>query len=123
MAHPFQFNRIYFALIALPLVVLNNGCSNKSQAKPAIQANPRLDAIRQAGYPVTLAELNESYAEPPAAENAALIYAEAFAALSPVDATSPAFLAQNRKAIELLHQAASLKKRRYPIDLTAGAKT
>ena len=123
MASHLQIIRIQIALIALPLVVLNSGCSNKSQAKPAFQANPKLDAIRQTGYPVTLAELNDWYAEPPAGENAASIYAEAFDALAPLEATSPAFLAQNKKALELFHQAASLKKCRYPTDLTGGAKT
>lgn len=108
------------------LVLLAGGC-NKSAGKPDArlnaQLNVKLDAISQAGYPVTLAELNAWYVEPPAAENAAPLYAEAFAALAPVDATSPSFLAQNQKALELLHQAASRKKCRYPIDLTKGYAT
>ena len=116
-----QLIRVHLALLALPLAVIISGC-NKGQAKPAIQADSKLDAIRQAGYPVTLAELNAWYVEPPTAENAASVYAEAFAALAPLEPTSPAFLAQNKKALELFHQAASLKKCRYPADLTLGAK-
>ena len=41
--------------------------------------NRRLDAIREAGYPVTLAELNQYYHQVPASRNAALVYAQAFA--------------------------------------------
>jgi hypothetical protein len=66
--------------------------------------------------------LNEWYAAPPAAEHAGSLYMTAFAAMTPLEPTAPGFLAQNQKAIELFHQAASLKKCRYPIDLNEGAK-
>jgi hypothetical protein len=110
------------ALSVSVLLLLTSGC-NKSGGKPDAQLNAKLDAISQAGYPVTLAELNAWYVEPPAAENAAPLYGEAFAALAPVEATSPSFLAQNQKALEFLHQAASRKKCRYPLDLTKGHAT
>jgi hypothetical protein len=43
----------------------------------AIQS--RLDAIRHAGYPATCAELDKWYPQPPAGQNAADVYNEAFA--------------------------------------------
>jgi hypothetical protein len=39
----------------------------------------RLDSIRQAGFPATCAELDKWYTQPPAEENAADVYLEAFA--------------------------------------------
>jgi hypothetical protein len=39
----------------------------------------KLDAIRQQGYPVTLAELDKWYPQPPPGENAAEVYRSAFA--------------------------------------------
>jgi hypothetical protein len=39
----------------------------------------KLDAIRQQGYPVTLAELDKWYPQPPPGENAVEVYQEAFA--------------------------------------------
>lgn len=113
-----------FALTALVLVLLGGGCGksgSKTGAQPAAAFEARLEAIRQAGEPVTLAEYNAWYVEPPAAQNAAPLYAEAFAALAPLDAKSPSFVAKNQKALELLHQAAARTQCRYPIDLTAGA--
>ena len=113
-------SHIKLALLGVSvLVFLASGCNNEG-GKPDAQLSAKLDAIRQAGHPVTLAELNAWYVEPPASENAAPLYAEAFAALAPVEATSPSFLAQNQKALELLHQAASRNKCRYPVDLTKG---
>jgi len=101
------------------LVLLTGGCG-KSAAKPDARLSLKLDAIRQAGYPVTLAELDGWYVEPPAAENAAPLYAKAFAALAPVESTSRSFLAQNQRTLDLLRVAASRKMCRYPIDLTKG---
>lgn len=121
------FNHVRVFLLGVSVLVLLAGGCNKSGGKPHAKIDARLnakiDAISQAGYPVTLAELNAWYVEPPAAENAAPLYAEAFAALAPVEATSPSFLAQNQKALELLHQAALRKKCRYPIDMTKGHAT
>lgn len=42
--------------------------------------DPRLTAIRQAGYPVTLSELNTYYPAVPDDQNAALVYQRAFLA-------------------------------------------
>lgn len=106
---------------AAALILLSTGCGTKTSAKPKAQLNIQLEAIRQAGLPVTLAELNDWYAEPPASENAAPLYSEALAGLEKGEPGSPAFLARNRKALDLLHQAGSMKKCRYPTDLSKGA--
>ena len=114
-------------LMVLPLLLLGSGC-NKSRAQPNIKSNakveelfkPKLEAIRQAGYPATLAEWNDWYTTPPAADNAASLYQQAFDALAPDDANSPSFLARNRYALVLLHQVAPGKECRYPVDLNQG---
>jgi len=109
--------------VALALVLCLTGCGKsggKADAQAAATINTKLEAIRQAGQPVTLAELNAWYPEPPAAENAAPLYAEAFAALAVEDAQSSSFLAKNQKTLQLLHQAATRTKCRYPVDLTEG---
>ena len=104
------------------LVLLTSGCL-ESGSKLDPQLNLKIDAIRQAGDPVTLAELDAWYVKPPPAENGATLYADAFTALASVEATSPSFLAENQKTLELLRVAASWKTCRYPIDLTKGYGT
>src|SRR2546423_15397282 len=111
----------YLALVVLAAMLFIPGCTKKRGGKLDAALNLRLDAIRQAGYPVTLAELSDFYAEPPAMENAAPLYLDAFAALAPLEAGSPAFLTQNKETLGLLHQAAARKRCRYPADLTKGA--
>ena len=61
--------------------------------------------------------------EPAASDNAEPLYAEAFAALAATDGASPSYLADNRKALGLLHAASARKLCRYPIDLTKGYAT
>ncbi len=115
-----------------------------------LQARVRaeLEAIRRAGYPVTLEELDSWYEYPPPGEpNAADVYLEAFLRLvapseeqskllplvgtaeSPLRAESLSdemkkaiakHLAANKEALELLHKAASIEHCRYPVDLTVG---
>ena len=106
---------------ALVFVLTTAGC-HKGGNKLDSQITAKLDSTRQAGYPVTPAEHNDWYAEPPAAENATSLYLQAFEALVPNDSKtmSPTFLTKNQKTLELLHQAASLKKCRYPADLGQG---
>ncbi len=112
-------------LVGLSLLLLADGCGKSSgaansNAKGA--TGPKLAAIRQAGYPVTLAELNAWYARTPEAENGASLYQQAFDALAPDEPDSPTFLASNQKALAFLHQAATGKPCRYPVDLTRGYK-
>jgi len=89
----------------------------QTEAKAKAMLSAKLEGIRQAGQPVTLAELKAWYPEPPAGENAAPLYAEAFAALAAAEAKSPSFLAKNEAALALLHKAAAKRQCRYPIDL------
>jgi hypothetical protein len=113
-------------LIGFSLLLVFGGCGRAAgPASPnAIAAtDPRLAAIRQAGYPVTLAEVNAWYAQTPEAENSARLYLEAFDALAPGEPSSPEeFVSNNQKALTLLHQAATGKPCRYPMDLTQGYK-
>lgn len=109
----------------------------------------RLNAIRAAGYPVTLEELDAWYPYPEG-PNAAEVYQQAFEAYvkdEEVEQTLPVFnpdiklpppgeplpedmaqhletyLADNAEAIVLLEQAAKIEGCRYPIDLTNGYDT
>ncbi|MSU63321.1 MAG: hypothetical protein EXS31_13145 [Pedosphaera sp.] len=108
-----------------------------------------IETIRKSGYPTTLAELHEWYQDVPAEENAALKILEA--ANSKIDASDKALnlpgigktpwpepgtklaeeeleaLAQhihdNTGALKFLHEASSLSRSRYPMDLTRGPNT
>jgi hypothetical protein len=105
----------------------------------------RVEAIRALGYPVTLAELDAWYQWPPGTENAAFRILEAAghyhepadtndgwdlwflvrdppsARTSPLDDRRRALLeehiAANAEPLKLLHEAATIKESRYPIDL------
>ncbi len=108
--------------------------------------NAELDAIRKAGFPVTLQELNDYYPVPQG-ENAAAVYTQAFAkfaeADTPLEDKLPvfgegrlpprgepmsedmktdisAYLAANAQALELLHKAASIKGCRFDLDFSRG---
>jgi len=110
----------------------------------------RIDAIYAAGYPVTCAELDQWYAIPPDAENAAYVMEEAFESLhewegdkktslplfgkaqlptrteplsSEMKTLIAEFVADNNEALDLLREAAEIEDCRYPIDLTAGLAT
>jgi hypothetical protein len=110
------------------------------------QLQRRIDAIRAAGYPVTCAELDKWYSIPNDVENAAEVILDAtmyYAApnkpeLMPVAGQGELpgraeplseetrqlvgqYLAQNKRALELLGKAASIEDSRYPIDLSAGS--
>ncbi|MGA2863760.1 MAG: hypothetical protein ABSF95_04670 [Verrucomicrobiota bacterium] len=102
----------------------------------------RVEAIRKKGYPVTLAELDAWYPAVPPAENAALVYTNAFALLAADSGlnTGASFmastwplrgqgltaedkrglaelLATNQAALGLLYAAPASGRSRYPIDL------
>ncbi|PYI89840.1 MAG: hypothetical protein DME26_00135, partial [Verrucomicrobia bacterium] len=107
-----------------------------------------LKTVRAAGDPVSAKELDAWYPQVSAEENAALIYGRAFSRfVSPGNGrATPDYLklklpsrkevvpqslqlaiadalADNREALDLLHQAARLKRSRYPISLTQGPNT
>jgi hypothetical protein len=100
----------------------------------------KLDEIRKQGYPVTLAELDKWYPQPPPGQNAADVYLEAFKLFAPKLASDtnlpvvgyahlPArdtpfapemrqgiaeYLARNQQSLDLLHKAATMKFCRFP---------
>jgi len=110
--------------------------------------NARLDAIAAAGYPVTCAELDDWYAIPESAENAADTIRDSFShynkweedkkrKLLPIvggaelplrtepltggtKALITQYLTDNQRALELLHKGAAVEHSRYPIDLSKG---
>src|SRR5437667_128641 len=112
----------------------------------AHKINVKIDQIRQAGLPVTTAELNQWYAAVPPEENAALILTNAFAYLVKGNTNSPDlpiigrgklpprneplppemrqaiadYVAPNQAALELLEKGLTRKSCRYPVDLTPG---
>ena len=138
--------RIYYALIAVFIIVVGAflvfriGVSSKLEA--------RIDAIRAAGYPVTLAELNAWYTIPASAENGADYMIDAFsyyeklhdaadpnlaqkvynaelpARTEPISEETKNLIAQyigdNQQALKLLHKGAAAEHSRYPVDFTAG---
>ena len=110
----------------------------------------RIETIRAAGYPVTLAELNEWYTIPEDAENAADTLIEAFLCYREWDKTEleslpivgraelpvrteplaeetkgliAQYLANNQQALKLLHEGAAMKHSRYPVDFSFGPGT
>lgn len=114
------------------------GTDSKGEATATTSADRQKEDIRQAGYPVTLDELQAWYPAVPAEANAALAFNNAFAALvkpptaglsagprssrltADVKQSMTAVLAQNKTARESLHRAALLKQSRYPVDLRTG---
>ncbi len=88
------------SLGALLLILVSGGCGQPKTSGPAaVAVSNHLAAIAAAGEPVTLDQLSRIYEEPPAAQNAAPLYAQAFAALKVKDANSPDFLARNQEAL------------------------
>ena len=109
------------------------------------QINAELDAIRKAGFPVTLRELSDYYPAP-SGDNAAGVYGQAFekfSATTPPDDKLPvagsaklpprgeplpdemkagvsAYLAANAQALELLHKAAAIEGCRFDLDFSLG---
>jgi hypothetical protein len=107
----------------------------------------KLDEIRAAGYPATCEELDQWYSIPPNTENAADTIIDAIAAFQqwpqqdkedlplignadkpkrtetmtePLKEIIAEYLADNIKALELLHKAAQIEHSRYPVDFTVG---
>jgi hypothetical protein len=121
-------NELQFCLVRAMLVALLAACTSCGQRQSpnttgANSISNKLAAITQAGQPVTTKELNDWYPAPPNADNAAELYAQAFAALTQDDPKTPAFLARNQSAVQLLLQAAERKSCRYPVDFSAGFST
>jgi hypothetical protein len=108
--------------------------------------DPLITSIRDQGYPVTLAELDQGYSRLPDGENAALIYLKAFAGavISGTNKSSAAILdgdwlpergktlsaeqmqelksvlEDSKETLGLLHSVPDGMRSRYPVDLTQG---
>ena len=105
--------------------------------------DPRLAAIRQAGYPVTPTELNAFYPAVPENQNAALVYGRAFESALFTNKIAEVLISnvvskrgerlpeayraqlaealdQNAAAWQLLYSATNFPSSRYPIDLRNG---
>ena len=106
--------------------------------------DPRLTAIRAAGQPMTLAELNAWYPEVPETDNAAVLYAQAFtlsvfgsqvelpetiaeiptAGFAPLTEESRAklrsFFEEHSEAMDLLYAATNRAGCRFALDFTQG---
>ncbi len=106
----------------------------------------KLAAIRAQGFPASSAEIDAWYAEPPAGQNAATLYLQAFQQMVPLPLNNPWFDSQsssnifqrtnpippqarielaslttsNQAALQLLHDGAKLTGARYPVNLSAG---
>lgn len=133
-------------VIVLAVILLPVGAYVGFRLYCAGRVRAELAAIRKAGYPVTLEELNGSYPEPEG-WNAADVYLQAFQEYTepseelsqglPIvgDAELPArgeplpqgmreaivqHLEANKGALELLHEAAAMEDCRYPLDFTEG---
>jgi len=138
--------KVSHILIILLVVIIAGFVLFRLSLKSKLRA--KLDAISAAGYPVTGAELDDWYAIPESAENAADYIIEAFShyhkldageefELTPVvgSAELPArtellteetkalvteYLADNEQTLELLHKGAAIEHSRYPVDLSKG---
>ncbi len=140
--------KVYHILIILLLIVVCAFVVFRLNLRSKLQA--RISAIRAAGYPVTLTELDEWYTIPEGAVNAADILIEAFlnyyewnsterdllpivgkeklpARTEPLGEKTKAlvgqYLGDNQQAIELLHEGAAIKHCRYPVDFSLGVDT
>jgi|LauGreDrversion4_2_1035121.scaffolds.fasta_scaffold17735_3 hypothetical protein len=115
------------SLSALILALVLAGCGRTKPApngagSQALAISNRLAAITAAGEPVTLEELSRTYEVPPADQDAAPLYAWAFAAAKAADSKAPTALVDQKEALELLLQAGERPRCRYPVELTHGQK-
>jgi hypothetical protein len=122
MKSGFRFACVSFISMAVASAL--TGCgkdrSSAGDGTNSSAVSQKLAAIKSAGDPVTLEELNNCYTEPPVAGNAAELYAQAFSALTADDPKSATFLSTNQKALALLLQAMERTSCRYPVDLRTG---
>lgn len=146
-AIPQKRRRLRFYHILIILLLIGAAAFTMFRLKTKAELRARIEAIRAAGYPVTLAELDRWYTIPADAENAAYTIMDAFAHYKqwnqqkakslPVvgQAKLPArtesmeeetrllaaqYIADNNEAIELLNAGALIGHFRYPVDLSDG---
>jgi len=147
-AVPGKSRKLKVSHILILLLLIGAGAFTLYRLNLKKQLQVRIEAIRAAGYPVTCEELDQWYSIPDNVENAAYIILDAFEyyqepqdkELMPLlgKAELPMrniplteetkniiaqFLNDNKKVLELLHEAATLEYSRYPIDLNFGFRT
>lgn len=137
--------KISHIVLGLIVVLLALMLTFKLSMKSKLES--RLNAIRAAGYPVTPTELNQWCSIPDGAQNAADSIIEAFSHYDTWDDEQTAqvpvvgaaelaapgepisqetkdliasYLAENKKALELLYLGAAIQHSRYPVDFTEG---
>ena len=145
-------NLLRVGALMLAIALLAVGAFIIYRVVMANRVKERLDAIRAAGLPTTMAELDAWYPSVPDGENAGPIYEEAFLQLvtvepeddlyallpyvgvgplpdprePPDEATLSAtagHLKMNERALQLLHEAAAFDRCRYDVDLSVEAFT
>jgi hypothetical protein len=89
----------------------------------ALTIRNQLAAIAAAGDPVAPADADKWYSTPPADQNAAPLYEQAFAAMKNEDPQSEKFVFDNIQALPLLIKAADRHACRYPMVLADGFAT
>ena len=136
--------------VALALLAILAICFGVFRVAVRVRLRSRMNAVRVAGYPLALAELDAWYEEPGLAENAADYVTEAFTRLripegeerqslplfgrteslprtqsldQEIQARIDKLLAENAEALDLLHQVAAIERSRFPIDLSRGHST
>ena len=147
---PIKRRRLKVSHVLIILLLIGAGSFAIFRISLKSKLQTRIDAIRAAGYPVTCAELDKWYSMPENAENAAYTLMDAFsyykqwdkdkskslpvvsqaefpARREPMDEEMKALIAQyvadNNKALDLIHAGAAIENCRYPIDLSAGFET
>src|SRR5687767_11760399 len=135
----FRFARIL--AITLPCAIVAAIAALTSWRMSLASKNrARLKAISERGEPVDSAALNQSYAHVPDGENAAFVWLEGVAQMTPEAESWTKFkipsrgtnlseaqvawardiVQSNEEALKTFRKAATLTKARYPIDLTPG---
>jgi hypothetical protein len=147
---PVKRRRLKVSSVLIILLIIGIGVFAYFRLSLKSKLQARIDAIRDAGYPVTCAELDKWYKIPPNVENAAYTFMDAFsyykkwdkekskplpvvgkAKLPPrteplpeeMKALITQYIADNNEALKLLHTGAAIEHCRYPIDLSAGFET
>ena len=140
-------NKTPSVIFLVATMLLLPGISSSAQENLSAKISAQINAIKSAGYPTSLEELDRWYPQVPAAENAATVLSDGFSRLRLPDATTaklPFFakgplpargealsgetakavadvVKENQAALELIQKGAELTKCRYPIDLKKGS--
>lgn len=137
--------KIKVSHILILLLILCIGAFIHFRVSTNDQIRKRIEAIHAEGYPVTCEELDQWYAIPMNAENAAFLVLDAIydyiepndvkimPVVGPVELPSRTelmpedmkmlisqFLSDNQKSLEFLHKTPQLEYSRYPINLSLG---